>query len=59
MRAITTFVTTANVYLMTTFSFELIIANWSTLRRQKTPKTATPIDASNPATHTVPVKIII
>jgi hypothetical protein len=34
------------------------MANWTTLRKQKKPKTDTPIAATSPATHTATAKII-
>lgn len=40
------------LYFRTTFSLELNMANCSTLKKQNTPNTATPIAAAIPAAQT-------
>lgn len=55
-RANPSFPISTALYLITTFSLELIIASWSILRKQNTADTATPIAATIPAIHTVAEK---
>lgn len=48
-------VITTALYFITTFSLELNMASCRTLRKQNTPRMATPTAATSPATHTATV----
>lgn len=47
-----TFVITTILYFITTCSLEFSMASWRTLSIQKTPSTATPMEATRPAAQT-------